>query len=56
MLARFDPARHDEGVELLELQTEEKDDLIAMIVVPATVTYEQAVKTPWFYVVEELDA
>ena len=47
----FDPEKH-EGRKLFEMQSKEVGDLIATVVVPTDTPFEQAAKTPWYYMVE----
>ena len=48
----FDPKKH-KGRKLFELQSKELDSgVIATVAVPSDTPFEQAAKTPWYYVVE----
>ena len=47
----FDPEKH-KGRKLFELQSKELGDVVATVAVPTDTPFEQAAKTPWYYVVE----
>ena len=47
----FDPKKH-KGRQLYELQSKELKGVVATVAVPTDTPFEQAAKTPWYYVVE----
>ena len=47
----FDPKKH-KSRQLYELQSKEMGDVVATVAVPTDTPFEQAAKTPWYYVVE----
>lgn len=48
----FNPKKHKKGVQLYEIQSKLVDGMVITTYVKSATPYEEAAKTPWYYVVE----
>ena len=52
MIINFDPKKH-KGYHLYEIQTYEENGLMVTTLVATDTPFEEAVKSPWYYMVDE---
>jgi len=52
MLVEFDPKEHKDAKKLYEIRSNDIGGVTEFELVPSTVSFEAASKTPWYYFIE----